>query len=522
MRHVHYEEMIPFYVARTLPPDEAQALEKHLATCAVCRQSLAEWRIIAAATWEDADALVKNIPPLSAEVRSSVKAPLNGFNAELTAPIPVARHLRARHSKKRKRVLLAPVSLVAAVIIMILFGGLLVLMLGHATRPQNPIEPATALEDDIGNFAAPPNLQSQTDIRSDLGILAPVAKDNIPDASPSAQPLSVTLSSTPILALSLTATLSSSPPVDPTIPECFVTPNNRQPVTIHQWPGREQPIVGQMGGDEVLRVYVTDGQNWYNIIRMGEGILGWVSGEDVMLQGFCDNLWLPTPTMMATPNLGQISPCQATHANLAPMDLYSGPGTAYQVLGLVTAGATVDVLARGDNDWYRVNAYLGNRSVIGWLSPSQLAFSGDCTVLPIISVTEGYPSEATLMPTVAPPTATSTPITSTTGIINGRWMHTVTITEHGCGGEIGQTSVIGLTVNTINNEKQVILTYDNGFAVVFSAQGEGIYFTNYNTSALVSVMLTFTSATSYIGDELVTHSNGCVVRARWEGRVVGY
>jgi hypothetical protein len=368
MKHPQFEEMIPFYVARTLPLADAQALERHLATCAACRQSLREWRLIAAATWEEVDALVNDVPPLAVDVRADARARLgaqNGFNRDLTTPIPVARHLRSPKAGRGRggRRAFYSASTVAAALVMVALGGLLLLMFSRSARPvDDALTPvpigspyASGIDDD---FAAPSNFSIPSDIRGDLGIVSPVEEGGASSAR--IEVLTPTQISTPFTLIA-TPTLSI-PATDVGIPECFVTPTNRQAINVYQWPGREQSIVGQMAGDEILRVYVTDGQGWYNVIRLGEGILGWVSGEDVMLQGFCDALWLPTPT-------------------------------------------------------------------------------------------------------IPPPTPTPLPLTGAIGIVNGRWTHTTTVIEHGCGGQSGQVSTMSITINTSDGENQLTLTYDNGFSI---------------------------------------------------------
>ncbi|MBC8170205.1 MAG: zf-HC2 domain-containing protein, partial [Anaerolineae bacterium] len=71
MSHKQWEDLIPFYVAHTLPPDQAAALGQHIATCDYCQQVLEDWRGIAAATRVAVEDWTHDIPPLSAQVRAS-------------------------------------------------------------------------------------------------------------------------------------------------------------------------------------------------------------------------------------------------------------------------------------------------------------------------------------------------------------------------------------------------------------------------------------------------------------------
>ena len=62
--HEHWHDLIPYYVAGTLPEDERDALAAHLLTCDECREAVDEWRLIADATVLQANARERSLPPL--------------------------------------------------------------------------------------------------------------------------------------------------------------------------------------------------------------------------------------------------------------------------------------------------------------------------------------------------------------------------------------------------------------------------------------------------------------------------
>ncbi len=74
MSHKSWEDLIPFYVAQTLPLSDAAALERHLAHCPDCRQSVDEWRAIAATVRAEANRRASRLPPLSPRVSATPQA----------------------------------------------------------------------------------------------------------------------------------------------------------------------------------------------------------------------------------------------------------------------------------------------------------------------------------------------------------------------------------------------------------------------------------------------------------------
>ncbi len=114
--HNAWEEMIPFYIAGTLPRADALRLEQHLAQCAQCRQALDEWQRIAAAVRADAASQMRGLPPLSPRVI----AVANGQ--------AIGRYGAASQMRHPSRAATTSLTLMAAVFTVVLLGGLLAFM----------------------------------------------------------------------------------------------------------------------------------------------------------------------------------------------------------------------------------------------------------------------------------------------------------------------------------------------------------------------------------------------------------
>ena len=82
----------------------------------------------------------------------------------------------------------------------------------------------------------------------------------------------------------------------------------------------------------------------------------------------------PLPSLTPTP----AEPCRASIT--ANLNVRSGPGTAYRILGTLKWPYTVEVSGRlEDNSWWRIE-YHGER---GWISARYTETDGSCTWLPV-------------------------------------------------------------------------------------------------------------------------------------------
>lgn len=124
MRHQDAQDMIPFYVAGTLPQAEARALEQHLADCAMCRRALEEWRVIGGAVRAEAEDWAQRLPPLGPEVRRRLN---RGSQATLPLHPVAAQRVPTRAQRAAFGV---PATLVAAMV-MILVGAIWIIALSR-------------------------------------------------------------------------------------------------------------------------------------------------------------------------------------------------------------------------------------------------------------------------------------------------------------------------------------------------------------------------------------------------------
>ncbi len=158
--HEPWQSQLPMYVAGTLPPEDRDAVEAHLATCEACRALVREWERIGAAVRSESAARVESasLPPLALSVtRPQGEAPLsrNGRGGTLPAwevsshddketgdmTVTTTRTIQRTWWQPLPRPRLAP-TLIAAVLMAILFGGALLLFNarqdGTTTSPGAP------------------------------------------------------------------------------------------------------------------------------------------------------------------------------------------------------------------------------------------------------------------------------------------------------------------------------------------------------------------------------------------------
>ncbi len=119
--HTEWREHIPFYVAGTLPPNEANTIKQHLDSCATCRSYLKDWQEIRDGVFEEAQEAAHPLPPLNIQA------------------MPNGHHISDQHQSQPQRNRLS-LTLAAASIMMVMFVGLII-----ATN-QNPEATASQLE----------------------------------------------------------------------------------------------------------------------------------------------------------------------------------------------------------------------------------------------------------------------------------------------------------------------------------------------------------------------------------------
>ena len=131
------------------------------------------------------------------------------------------------------------------------------------------------------------------------------------------------------------------------------------------------------------------------------------------------------------------------------------------------------------------------------------------------------PPAATIPP---PPRPTATPIplpTSTPAVSSGTWNQASTVVSNSCGGTVG-TNTTMLALITFNGDTLSLLYGGSESPVILARTTNLIYVGSYtNPVSAVSVRLTFSSPTTYSGDEVVTDTDGCVIRSSWIGTFSG-
>ncbi len=115
---------------------------------------------------------------------------------------------------------------------------------------------------------------------------------------------------------------------------------------------------------------------------------------------------------------GAAGTAQATGACMArpntDLNVRSGPGTAYPILGVLTLGSEREVTGRDEGAFWWQIAYPAGPGGRGWVSAPYTTLSGDCTAIPVAAYAPPPATAApTAMPTseatVAPSAPTNTP-----------------------------------------------------------------------------------------------------------------
>ena len=361
--HSDWEELIPFYVAGTLPKADLSRFESHLTQCADCRKSLKEWQAVAAAVRADSSAQMRDLPPLSGRV------------LQIAAQQAVSRRYEAdtlRTARVRRRYTTTSVTLMAAVFTVVLLGGLLGFMVLSGSLPQRGSNVAQL------QTATPTVVPSQTNTPAPTASFTP--KPQIIVIEPSATPVSPTPTSSPTRVPPTVAPPTSRPPatilptrIPPTrIPPTLVPPTLALPTTA---PATDVPPATEPS----------------------------LEAQMLMMQAS------PEPTQ-------QECAVRAASSGSA-VKIYGGPGTSYPVLGTFSSSDELVALGVTDNGWYRLQYPPGSGLGAGWVPRDQASASGDCTRLPLIPVASpASPTPATsATPTVLPfPSDTPTPTPETT------------------------------------------------------------------------------------------------------------
>lgn len=226
----NWQEIVPFYVAGVLSPEEKAAFEAFLRTSPEGRKAVEEWREIARGVWQDVAARSRHLPPLSAGFRAQLRPPTsaNGHRppAELEMTVPGYAAPRANYAqamtnpyppqKRRMRLVPAVSVAVSVAAMMILVFGILLASLLSDDQPDEQGAPPDVLTATAA--AITPSAQPTSTTVSLMMETAEATQEAIENRPTSAQPQ-------PFWTPSQTPTWIASPTPLPTAAPEDVTPH---------------------------------------------------------------------------------------------------------------------------------------------------------------------------------------------------------------------------------------------------------------------------------------------------------
>jgi hypothetical protein len=402
---MNWVELIPFYVAKTLPPEMMQAFEVVLAQDAGLQREVQEWRVIASVVWQETDSIAKQLPPLPPEIYEKLGYRRPFADAAMGVSTPdYATYPNSRRPAPRRIQL--PITLVAGLLVVVVFGALLIFA---ANNLNENIEVASAITitgtpTHHTSFAAAATMTAEQ-VMTQLAIGTVQTLVAFPTNTPIVEPTGLPLTATPRpnlpvqpttanLSMAGSAVVTPTLFVPPGLPACFVT--NQQPSIVNIYAAAQrdsQRIIGQLGSGEARLVFQTTLDNWANIFAI-DGILnGWVAFEDVVLSGDCVSVPQPSPTAPpVSVVLTSVPPETFVIVTDIFADVRSGPGLEFTVMMAAARNNTFRVLGMtGEEDaqWFYV--LLPNETQ-GWLWSQQASISEISGVIPVTFTPLSTPS----------------------------------------------------------------------------------------------------------------------------------
>lgn len=428
--HSEWEELIPFYVAGTLPKNETIRLENHLARCAQCTKAVEEWRAIAGAVRDNAAAQMRALPPLSRGVIQTARRQAAVIDYENVSRLATRR-------------VNTPITLVAAVFTVLLFGGLLALFIARTLHRDSegvalvPTSSAAATEGTFidGTLAeGTPSLIPQIIVIEPTDTPVPtkgkasptLAPTEAPDQLPTAVQPPTLIEPNPTQQIFPTFVLpTSTPTVIPTQP----LPPTTMAVTgmggggnadtsadaltfsaqssfsaqaaeaceiraavpsaiLYTDTNTLSAIVGTIGASDVLAALGMSA-GWYNA-QSSSGAVGWVQQEMVYVTGSCSDLPILSTGNTAGNAMGAVEPTPIPMLVESPLvtiptsgiNLRGGPGTDYALVGTARSGESYHVEAqytRQGRVWYRLTV---PGAAPAWISASLVQLSPANATIP--------------------------------------------------------------------------------------------------------------------------------------------
>ena len=445
--HQRWENLLPYYVNRTLPPPERTVFERHLATCPACQQALEDWHGVAGVVYREVSIWAQQTPPLSSEVRAQVQHRQTAFTS---APAPNASHpLRNPRQTPRspRRRIQVPLTLVAAAGVIVVFGVLLIYM---ATRGDNS---SPASEAETNNVLQPTDTPLATYTPwsaptlaqpDDLGILGSDAPTATPFDLQALQPSGVG------------GAIGAGGAGGASSNFCEAIPKTNSAVAIYDQPGGGA-IVAYMTPGEWMDVFQRTIEGWYQLIWPTGYLAGWVRGSEIALNGPCDTLLYPTPTGTAA-----APPATPTAAFRGSIGMGYLLVTTEQV-GTIPANTRVRISHASLDHmgwWYFIVAE--DETTTAEARSWQLTYAPNVTPGPTPTAMYMPPGGATIdliMREMVGNIPAQSRVNISTGHFNGYdWVYTV-VDEHGATSEVMQSQLAPLPPTPIPNPNNASPTF---------------------------------------------------------------
>ena len=256
--------------------------------------------------------------------------------------------------KQRRRGSRVPLTMVAAFMTVVVFGGILISQLTPEDLEPEALQLTAVTEeliitDDFGG-----EVGLLPDNGNDSGILAtptPFAQPPTSTLRPTVTPQRPTASPIPTLPPNSGGSLNSSEfaPTD----GCVIRNDTQGALTVYQNASFESNPVGVFPEGSVAPIRVQF-EGWYELVY-GR----WVYGANVNVIGDCSNTITATPTAIGdSNNTGNntnngIPDCTVSNTSADPVSLYQWPDFNSPVNGRLAPSQTADVVI-GTNGWYQV------------------------------------------------------------------------------------------------------------------------------------------------------------------------
>jgi hypothetical protein len=149
-------------------------------------------------------------------------------------------------------------------------------------------------------------------------------------------------------------------------------------------------VIGVLQPGQYAQSTVWDGARWYQLERVGVGVVGWAPAAQLTLLGPCDQLALPSlnlvfiPTQQAT-ETPYPNQCNVASASTDAVPLYKRNAVESGIAGWLLPGQFGVSYLWDSTGWYEV--VRSGVGIVGWARIEQLQLVGPCRELPLPSPT---------------------------------------------------------------------------------------------------------------------------------------